>query len=93
MTLEELALIIESRKKNKPDDSYVAKLLAEGNDRVIQKVGEEATEVVIAAKNGEKQKIISETSDLFFHTLVLLSLYNIGIGDVLIELEKRRKAS
>lgn len=90
MTLEELCQIIESRKKNKSEGSYIAKLLESGDDRVIQKVGEEATEVIIAAKNGKKKEIVSEVADLFFHTLVLLSLYNIGINDILSELEKRK---
>lgn len=90
MTLEELYEIIKSRKINKSADSYVSKLFKSGEDRIIQKVGEEATEVVIAAKNGKKKEIVSEVADLFFHTLILLSLYNIGIGDVLGELEKRK---
>lgn len=91
MTLEELYKIIEDRKKNMPKNSYVASLFREGEDRIVQKVGEEATEVIIAAKNKQKEQIISEVSDLWFHSLVLLSLYGITPSDILLELDKRYK--
>lgn len=89
MTLEKLYKIIEDRKKNMPKDSYVASLFRDGNDRIVQKVGEEATEVVIAAKNNEKEKIVTEVADLLFHTLVLLSLFKIAPNEILDELRKR----
>jgi phosphoribosyl-ATP pyrophosphohydrolase len=89
MTLEELYKIIEDRKKNMPGNSYVASLFKEGNDRIIQKVGEEATEVVIAAKNKNKERIISEVADLLFHILVLLSANNIKPKEILEELKAR----
>jgi phosphoribosyl-ATP pyrophosphohydrolase len=89
MTLEELYKIIEDRKKNMPDKSYVASLFGEGNDRIIQKVGEEATEVVIAAKNEDKERIISEVADLLFHILILLSAKNIKLEEILEELKTR----
>lgn len=89
MTLEGLYKIIENRKKNMPKDSYVASLFREGNDRIIQKIGEEATEVVIAAKNEGKERVISEVADLLFHILVLLVGKNIKISEVEKELSKR----
>lgn len=92
MTLEDLFKIIEDRKKNLPDKSYVASLFRDDSDRIIQKVGEEATEVVIAAKNKGKERIISEVADLFFHVLILLSKFDIHPKDILKELEKRDKS-
>lgn len=91
MKPDELFKIIEERKKLKPEGSYVASLFNEGGDRIIQKVGEEAIETVIAAKNNNKKQMISETADLIFHTLVLLSFLDIGIEDVYEELGKRHK--
>lgn len=91
MTLEELYKIIEDRKKNMPEGSYVASLFRDGNDRIVQKVGEEATEVVIAAKNEGKERIIAEVADLMFHTLILLANYDIKLEEVLEELGKRNK--
>lgn len=90
MTLEELYKIIEERKEKMPKDSYVALLFREGKDKIIQKVGEESTEVVIAAKNESKKRIVSEVSDLIFHILVLLSACNIKPQDVFQELERRK---
>lgn len=89
MTLEELYKIIEERKKKMPEGSYVASLFRDGNDRIVQKIGEEATEVVIAAKNEGKERIIAEVADLMFHTLILLANYNIKPEEVLEELDKR----
>lgn len=91
MTLEELYTIIEDRKAKMPKDSYVASLFSEGRDRIIQKVGEESTEVIIAAKNESKERIISEVADLLFHLLILLSSKNIMISDILNELEQRQQ--
>ncbi len=91
MTLEELYKIIEDRKKNMPEDSYVASLFRDGNDRIVQKIGEEATEVVIAAKNEGKERIIAEVADLWFHTLVLLANYDINLSEIQKELSKRNK--
>lgn len=89
MTLEELYKIILSRKKEMPEGSYVASLFRDGDDRIIQKVGEEAVEVVIAAKNESRERLISEVADLTFHTLVLLADKNIKLSEILTELEKR----
>lgn len=90
MTLDKLYKIIEDRKNKMPENSYVASLFREGKDRIIQKVGEEATEVVIAAKNEEKTRIVSEVADLLFHILILLSLNEIKLIEVFKELQKRR---
>lgn len=74
-----------------PKDSYVASLFGAGEDRIIQKVGEEATEVIIAVKNGSKERLISEVADLFFHLLVLMAQKNLTLPMIYAELEKRRK--
>jgi len=83
--------IIKDRKLKMPKDSYVASLFKLGGDRIIQKVGEETTEVVIAAKNKDKKRIIFEVADLLFHLLILLNAFDINISDVEEELEGRRK--
>lgn len=90
MTLEELYKIIQDRKEKMPENSYVASLFRDGKDRIIQKVGEEATEVIIAAKNETKKRIISEVADLLFHILIMLSDFNIKPKDILRELKKRK---
>ncbi|MBT3189155.1 MAG: phosphoribosyl-ATP diphosphatase [Anaerolineae bacterium] len=89
--LNELFEIIEERKANPTEKSYTASLFAEGEDRVLQKVGEEAVEVIIAAKGQGDQRIIEEISDLFYHTLVLLSAKDLTLSDVEDELRKRHK--
>lgn len=91
MTLEELYKIIEDRKKNMPEGSYVASLFREGNDKIIQKVGEEAVELTIASKNENKERVISEMSDLLFHILILLVAKGIKLDEVLDELNERNK--
>ncbi|MBI2338547.1 phosphoribosyl-ATP diphosphatase [Candidatus Daviesbacteria bacterium] len=93
MNLEELYEIIEDRRQKMPDNSYVASLFREGKDRIIQKVGEESIEVVIAAKNESRNRLISEVADLIFHILVLLSGYKITLEDVEKELARRRSSS
>jgi len=87
--LQELAQILEERKTADPKQSYVASLYAKGLDTILKKVGEEATETVIAAKNGEANQLIYETADLWFHTLVLLAHQGLGPQAVLNELERR----
>ena len=91
MTLEELYKIIISRQKELPEVSYVASLFKGDQDRIIQKVGEEATEVVIAAKNPSKKRLISETADLLFHTLVMLASRDVTLDEVMSELEERKR--
>ncbi len=88
-TLQQLAKVLEERKSAAPDSSYVASLYHKGLDAILKKIGEEATETVMAAKDGEKDKIIYETADLWFHTLVLLAQQGLGPDDVLKELERR----
>lgn len=87
--LENLADVLEGRKGADPDSSYVAKLYAQGLDAILKKIGEEATETVIAAKDGEREKIIYEMADLWFHSLVLLAQQGLRPRDVLQELERR----
>jgi len=87
--LRQLAEVLESRKSGDPAASYVSSLYDRGIDAILKKVGEEATETVIAAKDGEKDKIIYETADLWFHTMVMLAYCGLGPDDVLKELERR----
>ena len=87
--LNQLAEVLESRKQAPADSSYVAKLYAKGLDSILKKVGEEATETVMAAKDGDKDKIVYEVADLWFHTLVLLAQQNLHPNDVLNELARR----
>lgn len=87
--LQQLTEVLEQRKTADPDSSYVAKLYAKGLDGILKKIGEEATETVMAAKDGDKDKIIYETADLWFHSLVLLSQQGLAAEDVLNELARR----
>ncbi len=87
--LQQLARVLEQRKTANPDESYVASLYAKGLDTILKKVGEEATETVIAAKNGDAEQVIYETADLWFHSLVLLAHQGLGPELVLKELERR----
>lgn len=87
--LERLACTLESRKHADPAHSYVAGLYAKGLDSILKKIGEEATEVVIAAKGGDRRQVVYEVADLWFHSLVLLAQQNISPGEVLAELERR----
>ncbi|KAB7627258.1 phosphoribosyl-ATP diphosphatase [Alkalilimnicola sp. S0819] len=87
--LSELARVLEARKQAEPDSSYVAKLYAKGLDAILKKIGEEATETVMAAKDGDADKIVYEVADLWFHSLVLLAQQGLGPEDVLAELQRR----
>ncbi|MDA1106939.1 MAG: phosphoribosyl-ATP diphosphatase [Proteobacteria bacterium] len=87
--LERLARVIEERKNASPDSSYVASLHAKGLDAVLKKIGEEATELVLAGKGGDAEQVVHETADLWFHTLVLLAAQGLGPEAVLRELERR----
>ena len=87
--LERLARVLEERKGADPDASYVARLYAKGLDAILKKVGEEATETVMAAKDGQPERIISEVADLWFHSLVLLAHQDLGPQAVLQELDRR----
>ena len=87
--LRRLAAVLEQRKLADPDSSYVAGLYAKGLDTILKKVGEEATETVIAAKGGNRDQLVYETADLWFHSLVLLAHQEISPDQVLHELERR----
>lgn len=87
--LHELAVTLEARKQADTDSSYVARLYAKGLDAILKKVGEEATETVLAAKNGDPRQLVYETADLWFHTLVLLAHQGLGPDAVLNELQRR----
>jgi phosphoribosyl-ATP pyrophosphohydrolase len=91
--LARIAAIIEDRRHADPRDSYVAALFAKGDDALLKKIGEEATEAVIAAKDGDKMRIISEVADLWFHCLVVLARHGLGPADVLGELARREGVS
>jgi phosphoribosyl-ATP pyrophosphohydrolase len=92
-TLERIAATIEARKGADPQGSYVAKLLAGGEDAVLKKIGEEATETVLAAKGGDRLHLVRETADLWFHCMILLSRHGLGPADVLAELHRREGIS
>lgn len=87
--LDRLAEELERRKSSEAADSYVASLYKAGTDTILKKVGEEATETVIAVKSGDRDAIVHETADLWFHTLVMLADQNLHPQDVLMELERR----
>ena len=91
--LERLANTIESRKGAEAGTSYVASLHAKGIDAILKKVGEEATETILAAKGNDKLHIVKETADLCFHTVVMLSWHGLTPNDVLDELAKREGVS
>lgn len=91
--LNRLSELLEQRKSADPQSSYVAKLYAKGMDSILKKVGEEATETVIAAKGGNRDEIIYETADLWFHTLVMLVKAEIKPQEVLDELARREGLS
>jgi phosphoribosyl-ATP pyrophosphohydrolase len=87
--LERIAAVIETRKGGDAEKSYVAKLLAGEEDALLKKIGEEATETVLAAKSGDRLHLVRETADLWFHSLILLARHGLGPGDVLAELARR----
>jgi len=92
-TLARLAGVIEERRTADPAKSYVAKLIAKGPDAVLKKIGEEATEVVMACKDGAPEKIVAEVADLWFHTMIALATHGLAPRDVLAELERREGQS
>jgi phosphoribosyl-ATP pyrophosphohydrolase len=92
-TLARLAAVIESRRGGDPERSYVARLFAKGTDAMLKKVGEEATEVVLAGKDGQPDKLVAEVADLWFHTLVVLAAHGLKPAHVLAELERREGLS
>jgi phosphoribosyl-ATP pyrophosphohydrolase len=91
--LQRLEALIAARRGASPDSSYVASLFAKGREKIAQKVGEEATETVIAALSGNPAKLTSEAADLLFHLMVLLAEGGLSTRDVLAELERREGLS
>ncbi|VAX00962.1 Phosphoribosyl-ATP pyrophosphatase [hydrothermal vent metagenome] len=87
--LQRLAEVLESRKGASPDSSYVANLYDKGLDAILKKIGEEATETVMAAKDGDAEKIVYEVADLWFHSMILLAQQGLGPKQVLDELQRR----
>ena len=92
-TLARLAAVIDARRGGDPEKSYVARLFSKGTDAILKKIGEEATETVMAAKDGDRTKLVAEVADLWFHTLVALSAFGLKPADVLAELERREGLS
>ena len=91
--LARLAAVIDTRRLGDPDKSYVARLFHKGTDAILKKVGEEATELVMAGKDGDPAKIIGEAADLWFHTLVALAHFGLSPAQVLAELQRREGLS
>jgi phosphoribosyl-ATP pyrophosphohydrolase len=91
ISFEDLYDIVLDRIKRLPEKSYVADLVRSGNNRVIQKVGEEAVELIVAVKGRSRKRIVEEIADLYFHTLILLAVKKITLRDVYRELYKRRR--
>ncbi len=91
--LRRLTETIESRKGADPGSSYVASLFSKGHDAILKKIGEEAAETLLAAKDGDKLHIVRETADLWFHCLVMLAWHGLGPDDVLAELKRREGIS
>lgn len=91
--IHRLAETIEMRKNSDSDSSYVAKLLSGEHDKLLKKIAEEAAEVLLASKDGNKAHIVHEVADLWFHCLILLAQHGVGPKDVLAELERREGMS
>ena len=91
MILDEIFEVILDRKKNPKENSYICSLFNKGEDKILEKIGEEATEVILASKKDKKSEIIHECADLIFHMLVLLGYKGIELREVYEELERRRK--
>lgn len=91
--LQRLAKTLDSRKGASPEGSYVARLYAGGSEAILKKISEEASETLLAAKDGDKLQIVKETADLWFHCLVMLSYYGLSPDDVLQELQRREGVS
>lgn len=87
--LNELTQVLAQRKQSTQEKSYVASLHAKGLNKILEKIGEEASETIIAAKDGDRVEVIKETADLWFHTLIMLSHLDLCAEDVLTELERR----
>ncbi|NUE66493.1 phosphoribosyl-ATP diphosphatase [Snodgrassella alvi] len=93
MVLSELADVLDARRQASPQTSYVAQLLQSGEDKILKKVIEEAGEVLMASKDGDRQHLVKEVADVWFHTMVLLTYHQIRVEDVLQELQQRQHIS
>ena len=91
--LERLARVIDARRASDPATSYVARLFSKGNDAILKKIGEEATEVVMAAKDGDRARLVNEMADLWFHSMIALAAFGLRPADVLAELQRREGMS
>jgi phosphoribosyl-ATP pyrophosphohydrolase len=91
--LDRIAAGIEERKGGDPAKSYVAKLFSQGEDAMLKKIGEEATETVLAAKSGDRLHLVRETTDLWFHCMIVLAQHGLGPRDVLAEMQRREGIS
>ncbi|PSJ80923.1 phosphoribosyl-ATP diphosphatase [Neisseria iguanae] len=91
--LSEIQNVIDSRKGQNPEESYVAQLLHNGKDKILKKVIEEAGEVLMASKDGEAEHLVYETADLWFHSMVLLAHHGLRVEDVVAELARRQGLS
>jgi phosphoribosyl-ATP pyrophosphohydrolase len=92
-TLAHLAEVITTRRQASPDKSYVARLFSKGTDAILKKIGEEATEVVMACKDADRERIVGEMADLWFHSMLALSAFDLSPADVLAELQRREGQS
>ena len=92
-TLERIAATINERKGGDPAKSYVAKLFAAGDDAMLKKIGEEATETVLAAKSGDRLHLVHEVTDLWFQCMIVLARHGLGPADVLAEMQRREGIS
>lgn len=92
-TLERIAQVVRSRREEDPERSYVASLFARGDEAMLKKLGEEAIETVLAARDGDRDALVRETADLWFHSLVLLVRHDLSPADVLAELKRREGMS
>ena len=92
-TLTRLAGVVATRRAGDASTSYVARLVAKGPDAVLKKIGEEATEVVMACKDGDGERIVAEVADLWFHTMIALAQHGLAPADVIAELERREGLS
>ena len=93
MTLEELERIVAARASASPDDSWTARLLAKGPDKVAEKFGEEAVEALIEAVKGDRDRLTSEAADVLFHLLVMLHARGVSVAEVMAELARRQSQS
>ena len=92
-TLERIAATINERRRGDAATSYVAQLFAKGDDAMLKKIGEEATETVLAAKSGDRLALVRETADLWFHSMIVLARHGLGPADVLAEMHRREGIS